>query len=206
MEDFEKSETIASPEQEVGPARTPEAILEIQGANETELVAEGLRARETLDALERAAPEHKAEFSQLRNQLDSLLSEAFEALRKFGAIAALGGVLSMPLSSEAVAPQPSQASAEQFADNPELATRVLEGVVEVGAGQHISEKITHEAAEILTEIKTKKGIAKKLAIAVAERIVIIALEVAGLSTLGHCLDLFKDVASAFKETRKLVQG
>ncbi len=171
--------------------------------NEHELVAASLNAKLALNEAMQAAPGRAEELEVLRKRLDSLITDANEALKTLGAVAAVGDVLEGARTKSTE--QSGLVDPQTLVENPDKAEQLLEGVIAIT--ENVSDDPAHralsnEAKAALAEIPRTKQTGRRLALTIAERVAKICLDLAGLGAVSHALDLIEDCTRVFMENRR----
>ncbi len=177
-------------------------VLASHSTHSTALMKKGLDARGVLDGVATENPEKAEDIAVLRQRLSDIIRDAQETLEKLAATTALSSTLAELAPGESKEGR-SPIDAETIAKNPELAEKLLEGVVEVGEradeNDYLDHSLASDAKEVLKEVKAKRGKKYKIAAAVAERIFKIVLDANTFGLGGAVYDTIKDILAAFKE-------
>ena len=189
-------------------ARTLEAparLLERYTGDSTLLALKGVQARAQIESL--AGDKSPEEVAQLREKLSALIREAQITLDKLASTTALSSTLTELAEGQEPATNPLGITEEDLATNPELAQKILEGVVVVGESTErndlASKSLATEAQTVLKEMRIQKH-AGKIALTVAERIFKIVLDANTFGFGGAAYDTIKDLVHAFKTRNKTV--
>jgi hypothetical protein len=143
--------------------------------------------------------------AELREKLAALIREAQMTLDTLAATSALAGTLAELAPGQEKPTDPLGITAEDIAENPELAQKILEGVAVVGAATAAddlaSKSLATEAQGVLKDMHIKKH-AGKIALTIAERVFKIVLDANTFGFGGAAYDTIKDVVRAFKQRSK----